>query len=60
MGYFYYTLVAIGLYFLSDWLLNRFEEAYGTRFKYRSLIFFGIIFVLAMVASQIATLLTAE
>lgn len=56
MGYLYYTLIGIGLYFMSDWLLNRLEDMYGTRFKYRSLIFFAIIASLAMITAQIASI----
>jgi len=44
----YFTLVGIGLYFASDWILNRIETARGSRFEYRSIIFFGIILVLAL------------
>jgi hypothetical protein len=44
----YFTLVGIGLYLLSDWLLNRIELARGARFEHRSLIFFAIILVLAL------------
>ncbi len=46
----YYTLVAAGLYFMSDWLLDRIEIARGERFQnrgVRSLVFFMIILVLA-------------
>lgn len=43
----YYTLVAAGLYFMSDRLLDRIENARGARFKYRSVVFFIIILVLA-------------
>ena len=43
----YFTIAGIGLYFLSDIILDRVEQARGARFKHRSLIFFGIIFVLA-------------
>ena len=56
MGYLYYTLIGIGLYFLSDWLLDRLETAYGSRFKYRSLVFLAIIMILALITSQIFTL----
>ena len=55
MAYLYYTLIAIGLYFLSDWLLDRLEQAYGSRFQYRSLIFLVIISLLALATSQIIT-----
>ena len=56
MEYLYYTLIGIGLYFLSDWLLDRLETAYGGRFKYRSLVFLAIIMTLALITSQIYTL----
>lgn len=56
MGYLYYTLIGIGLYLISDRLLDFLETAYGGRFKYRSLVFFVIIMALAMITSQIVTL----
>lgn len=43
----YYTLVAAGLYFMSDWVLDRIEVSRGARFKNRNIIFFIIILVLA-------------
>ncbi len=46
----YFTLVAAGLYLFSDWLLRRVEAARGSRFENRSLIFFGILMTLALVA----------
>lgn len=55
MAYLYYTLIAIGLYFISDWLLDRLENAYGSRFQYRSLVFLVIISILAVTTSQIIT-----
>lgn len=48
MAYLYFTVVAIVLYFLSDWILNKIEEYMGKRLKYRSVVFFVIITVLAM------------
>jgi hypothetical protein len=45
----YYTLVAAGLYFMSDWILDRIEISRGERFQnrgLRSLVFFLIILVL--------------
>lgn len=48
----YYTLVAAGLYFMSDWLLDRIEISRGERFQnrgVRSLVFFLIILVLAFI-----------
>jgi len=45
----YYTLIAAGLYFMSSWILDRIEVTRGERFKYRSVIFFFIIFTLAFI-----------
>ncbi|MFZ2542203.1 MAG: hypothetical protein WAW75_10605 [Gallionella sp.] len=48
----YYTLIAGGLYFISDWILDRIEISRGARFQnraVRSLVFFAIILVLAFV-----------
>jgi hypothetical protein len=48
----YYTLIAGGLYFISDWILDRIEISRGERFQnrgLRSLIFFVIILSLAFV-----------
>jgi hypothetical protein len=44
----YYTLTAVVLYVVSDWLLQRLELALGRRFEYRSLYFFFIILILAL------------
>ncbi len=49
----YFTLVGIGLYFFSDWILDRIETARGARFENRSVIFFVIILVLALVSFQL-------
>jgi len=43
-----FTLAAVGLYMLADWLLERIEVAAGRRFDNRSLIFFAILTVLAV------------
>ncbi len=48
MEFIYFTLVAIVLYFGSDWILERIEIAAGRRFEHRTLIFFAIIGVLAL------------
>ena len=53
----YFTLVAIGLYFFSDWLLERIERLRGQRFEQRSIIFFAIITVLALISFQVIQLL---
>jgi hypothetical protein len=49
----YYTLVAAGLYFMSDWLLDRIEILRGERLQYRSVIFFAIILALALLTSTV-------
>ena len=43
-----YTIVAIGLYFASDWLLDRVEVYRGRRFEQRTLVFFFILAALAL------------
>lgn len=44
----YFTAVAIVLYLVSDWLLERIEVAAGRRFEHRSLLFFAILLGLAL------------
>lgn len=53
MVYVYYTIAGITLYLVSDWILNRIEIARGERLEHRSMIFFVIIFVLAVVSFRI-------
>ena len=48
-----FTLAGIVLYFFSDWLLDRIEQVRGARFENRSIIFFVIILVLALVSFQV-------
>ncbi len=48
MSIVYFTLAAVALYLLSDWILERAEVAAGRRFQYRSLVFFSILLTLAM------------
>lgn len=43
----YFTIAAIFLYLVSDWLLNKIEQMMGKRSEYRSVIFFAIIMLLA-------------
>lgn len=48
----YYTIVAAGLYFISDWLLDRIEVSRGERFQNRgtrTLVFFVIILTLGFI-----------
>lgn len=49
----YYTLGAIVIYGATSWLLDRIEETRGERLKYRNVIFFIILFVLAMLLMNI-------
>lgn len=45
-----YTLAAILLYVVSDWLLQRAELAAARRFKHRNVIFFFILLGLSLAA----------
>jgi len=58
MVFVYYTIAGIMLYLVSDWILNRIEIARGERLEHRSMIFFVIIFVLAVVSFRIIEHLT--
>ncbi len=44
----YFTVIAIGLYFGADWLLELIERARGKRFENRQVAFFAIIMPLAL------------
>lgn len=46
----YFTAVAIALYLVSDWLLQKLEVSLGKRLEHRSLVFFAILLSLALVA----------
>lgn len=46
----YFTLIAIGVYFGADWILERIERARGARFENRQVVFFAIILPLALVS----------
>ena len=48
MAYIYYTVAAVLLYLISDFILNKIELRIGKRLKYRSAVFFVIILVLAV------------
>lgn len=54
----YFTLVAIVLYAVSDWIVQRLEHARGERFAYRSLIFFGLLLGLALLSFALIRQLT--
>lgn len=55
----YFLVVAIVLYFVSDWILERIEIASGRRFEQRSLIFFAILATLAIGSFAVIRWLTA-
>lgn len=55
----YFTLVAIGLYFGADWLLERLERARGRRFENRQVVFFLIILPLALASFWLLRILSA-
>ena len=44
----YFTLVAVILYLGADWILNRVEAAAGRRLKYRNIVFFVMLLVMAL------------
>lgn len=44
----YFLVVAVMLYFGSDWILKRIESAAGRRLEYRSFVFFAILLTLAL------------
>ena len=48
MSIIYFTIVAIILYVVADWLLERVEVAAGKRLEHRSLVFFVILMTLAL------------
>ena len=58
MSIVYFTLVAALLYLFSDWLLQRAEVVAGRRFENRSLVFFCILLVLAVVSFSLIGQLT--
>lgn len=43
-----FTIVAVLLYFVSDWIVHRIEVAAGRRLEHRTLLFFALISVLAV------------
>ena len=49
----YFTVAAVVLYVLSDWILNQIEIKHGARLENRSLIFFIIIGTLSVISFYI-------
>jgi len=60
MAYLYYTVTAVLLYLLSDWMLNQIERSIGKRLKYRSVIFFVIIMTLALASFNLIDRIVGE
>ncbi|HSA89941.1 MAG TPA: hypothetical protein VLF42_08605 [Burkholderiales bacterium] len=54
----YFTLIAIGLYFGADRLLDYLERARGKRFENRQVVFFAIILPLALVTFWLVRVLS--
>ena len=53
LAFFLYTAAGLILYFLSDWTLNQIEVRRGQRFANRSVVFFVIILMLAVVVFNV-------
>jgi len=56
----YFTLVAALLYLTSNWIVDRIEVAAGKRFKYRSVLFFGILLTLAVASFSLIRIYTGN
>ena len=61
MQYIYYTIAAVTLYFVSDWILVTIEKTRGKAFgEQRSLAFLIIIMVLAVSSFKLIELIVAS
>lgn len=60
MQFITFTLVAIVLYLVSNWILEHFEVMAGRRFPYRSLIFFAILLALALITFTLIRIYTGN
>jgi hypothetical protein len=56
----YFTFAGLGLYFVSDSILNQLEIRRGERFVHRDLIFFAIILISAIVTFSLIQYLLQE
>ena len=54
-----FTLNAIVIYFLADWIVCMIEAKRGEIFKQRQVVFFAVILVLALVTFRLLRLLLA-
>ncbi|MCB1686626.1 MAG: hypothetical protein R3E82_10315 [Pseudomonadales bacterium] len=48
-----FTIVAVGLYFTTDWVIRLIESHRGEPLANRSVVFFGIIMVLAVISFEV-------
>jgi len=60
MSIIYFTAVAVILYLVADWILNRIEVTAGKRFEHRSLLFFAILLILALTAFSLIRVYTGN
>jgi hypothetical protein len=56
----YFTAVAIVVYVVSDGILDLIERKVGHRLRHRSIVFFGIILVLALVSFELMDRITSS
>jgi len=60
MDIIYFTLAAILLYLVADWILKRIEAASGKPLKYRNLVFFAILLLMAVTSFALIRNLTGS
>lgn len=60
MSIIWFTLVAVVLYLVSDWILERIELSAGKRFEHRTLVFFAIILTLALITFSLIGVYTGK
>jgi len=53
MSMIWFTAVAIALYLVSDWILERVEIRLGRRLEHRTLVFFAILLSLALLTFSV-------
>lgn len=60
MSIIWFTLVAVVLYLVSDWILERIELSAGKHFEHRTLVFFAIILTLALITFSLIGVYTGK
>ena len=48
-----FILVAVGLYFGSDWILRRIEVALGRRLEHRTIVFLFLLLICALITFEL-------